>query len=132
MNKRLQLFFVLAFVLMAACSEADKSAPTTNPGQAVTTSTSISGSQLSSEPLPPPALAPGLTGNDLLAAIEGRWMCDVQRFAFSDLQAMNEALDERLKLSGLSRKDYDTFKRDLEARIDLREQVLVEYDAYCG
>ena len=118
-------------LLVSACSNADQpagNATTTVP----TTSTTIVGSQVSTEPIRAPELDPELTGEDLLVAIEGRWMCDVQRFAFSDLKAMNEALDERLSPHGLRRSDYDAFKAELEGSIDLREQVLLEYDAYCN
>jgi hypothetical protein len=45
---------------------------------------------------------------------------------------MSEALDERLASHGLKRTDYDAFKVDMEGRIDLREQVLAEYESYCG
>ena len=134
MNKqRPMLVFVLGLLLMSACSGTDPSATaTTTPGQTPITSTTISGSQLSAEPLPPPELDAGLTGDDLLVALEARWMCDVQRFAFSDLGAMNEALDQRLSPHGLSRADYDVFKAQLETQIELREQVLTGYEAYCG
>ena len=122
---------VAGLLLLAACSGTDQTATETT-AFAPTTSTTIAGSQLSAEPIPPPEFDSGLTGDDLLVAIEGRWMCDVQRFAFSDLSAMNEALDERLASHGLKRTDYDAFKVDMEGRIDLREQVLAEYDGYCG
>ena len=122
---------ISALVLLSACSVGDQ--PATETTAAIsTTSSTIAGSQLSAEPIPPPEFDSGLTGDDLLVAIEARWMCDVQRFAFSDLSAMNEALNDRLEPHGLTRSDYDTFKADLEDRIDLREQVLAEYEGYCG
>lgn len=125
------LLLISGLVLLSACSVADQTATETT-AVTFTSSTTIAGSQLSAEPIPPPEFDSGLTGDDLLVAIEARWMCDVQRFAFSDLSAMNEALNDRLKPHGLTRSDYDTFKADLEGRIDLREQVLAEYDRYCG
>ena len=125
------LLLVSALVLLSACSVEDQSAPETTAVM-ITSPTTIGGSQLSAEPIPPPEFDSGLTGEDLLVAIEARWMCDVQRFAFSDLSAMNEALNDRLEPHGLTRSDYDTFKADLEGRIDLREQVLAEYEGYCG
>jgi len=132
MKERLpRLLLVSGLVLLSACSVADQ--PATETTAAVsTTSPTIAGSQLSAEPIPPPEFDSDLIGDDLLVAIEARWMCDVQRFAFSDLSAMNEALNDRLKPHGLTRPDYDAFKANLEDRIDLREQVLAEYDSYCG
>jgi ABC-type transport system substrate-binding protein len=129
-KKRLMLFSFLVLLLLSACTGAEPAEPTTTTNQAPTTTPA--GSQISAEPAAPPELDPSLTGDDLLVAIEARWMCDVQRFAFSDLGVLNEALDERLAASGLSRTEYDVFKAQLETRIELREQVLAEYDAYCG
>jgi hypothetical protein len=130
-TQRTMLLLALGLLLMPACSGAEQAGPTTTALDAVTTATASLGSQISVEPVPPPELDPSLTGDDLLVAIEARWMCDVQRFAFSDLGAMNEALDKRLSPHELSRGDYETFKAELETRIDLRQQVLGEYDSYC-
>lgn len=133
MNKqRSMLLLVIGLLLMSACSRVEQAEPTTTPVQAVTTTIAPAGSQISTEPLRPPELDPSLIGDDLLVAIEARWMCDVQRYAFSDLEAMNQALDERLSPHGLSRGDYDAFKAQLESQIELREKVLAEYDSYCG
>jgi len=120
-------------LLVSACSASDQAAGPTTPvdNVAPTSTTSASGVQLAAEPVSPPELDGNLTGDDLLVVIEARWMCDVQRFAYSDLNAMNGALTERLSAHGFGQTDYDTFKADLEIRVDLREQVLVEYDAYC-
>ena len=134
MNRHLRAaVFAFSILLLSACSTTDQPAgPPTTIGQAIPTSTtSVSGVQLAAEPVSPAELDGNLTGDDLLVAIEARWMCDVQRFAYSDLNAMNDALNERLSTYGLSQTDYDTFKAELEDRVDLREQVLVDYDAYC-
>jgi hypothetical protein len=125
------LLLVSGLLLLSACSGTDQPAIETT-AIIPTTSTTVAGSRLSAEPIPPPKFDSGLTGDDLLVAIEARWMCDVQRFAFSDLGAMSEALEERLASHGLKRTDYDAFKVDMEGRIDLREQVLAEYESYCG
>lgn len=132
-TKRAMALIILGLLVIPACSGIDQSSsPTTITDPVATTPTAASGSQLSSEPLPPPDLDPGLTGDDLWVAIEGRWMCDVQRYAFSDLAVLNQALDDRLGDHGLSRAEYEAFKARLETQIELREQVLTEYDAYCG
>jgi hypothetical protein len=73
-----------------------------------------------------------LSGEELLVALEARWMCDVQRFAFPDLTAMNDALDEHLTTYGVERASYDQFKSEMEDRIELRQLVLDAYDEYCG
>lgn len=132
MNKqKLMLLFGLGLLLMTACSTTGSTELTTTTEQAVTTTAAPAGSQISIEPVPPPELDPSLTGPELLVAVEARWMCDVQRYAFPDLASLNRALDQRLTPYGLSRSDYDAFKVELETRIDLREQVLAEYDGYC-
>ena len=111
----------LGFLLLAACAGIEQSTnPTTTVARAVPTSTTSSGLQLSAEQVPRPDIDGNLTGQELLVAIEARWMCDVQRFAFSDLDSMNEALTQRLAPHGVSRPDYNAFKVDLEDRIDLR------------
>lgn len=69
--------------------------------------------------------------SDLLASIEGRWMCDVHRYAFSDLDAMQAELDSRLKGNGVDADSYRAFKDALEERPELRASVWAEYEAYC-
>lgn len=73
------------------------------------------------------------SSGDTTAAVtlEARWQCDVQRQTFSDLTALNAALDERLSAADLSRGDYESFKEDLESSASLRTQVAQEYEAYC-
>lgn len=134
MNKqRLVVLFVLGLMLMSACSRTEAAeSTTTTTDQEATTTAAPAGSQISIEPVAPAELDPGLAGDDLLVAIEARWMCDVQRYAFADLGALNRALEERLTHYGSSRADYDAFKVELETRIDLRDQVLTEYETYCG
>jgi hypothetical protein len=120
-------------MLMSACSGTESSElTTTTTDREVTTTAAQAGSQISVEPITPPDLDPALSGDDLLVAVEARWMCDVQRYAFSDLSALNQALEDRLTHYGLSRADYDAFKAELDNQIDLRDQVLTEYDTYCG
>ena len=131
-KKRLAVISVLGVLLLSACSAAETAEPTTTTNQAVATTPAPAGSQISIEPLTPPELDPNLAGDDLLVAVEARWMCDVQRYAFSDLGALNQALDDRLAHYQLSRTVYDAFKSELESRIDLRERVLTEYETYCG
>ena len=73
------------------------------------------------------------SSGDTAAAVtlEARWQCDVQRQTFSDLTALNAALDERLSSADLSRGEYESFKEDLESSATLRVQVANEYEAYC-
>ncbi len=67
----------------------------------------------------------------LLSSIEGRWMCDVQRYAFADTADIVTDLEGRLAGNGVSVEEYRAFKDDLTKRPDLREQVAAEYGAYC-
>lgn len=131
-KKRLTAISVFGLLLLSACSAAEPAEPTTTTKQAGATAPAPAGSQISVEPVTPPELDPNLAGDDLLVAVEARWMCDVQRYAFSDLGALNQALDERLAHYQLSRTAYDAFKAELETRIDLRERVLADYETYCG
>lgn len=59
-------------------------------------------------------------------------MCDVQRFAFADLEAMSTELTSRLDGAGLDMIEYETFKASLESSPDLRGEVLAEYVAICS
>jgi len=123
------LLTAIGMLALSSCTATEKAAL---PIAVTTTTTSVPGAEISVDPQTPPALPSDLSGEELLVALEARWMCDVQRFAFPDLNAMNEALDGRLASHGLQRTDYDEFKAEMENRIDLREQVLVGYDEYCG
>lgn len=68
---------------------------------------------------------------ELLASIEGRWMCDVQRYTFENTTDIQAELDFRLADNGVSSEQYRAFKDDLTEQPDLREQVAAEYAAYC-
>jgi hypothetical protein len=130
-NKKPLLLMVFGLLVFSACSGSDELAAGVADAPQPT-STTIAAVQVTAEPTPPPEIDPNLSGTDLLVAVEARWMCDVQRYAFSDMNAMDEALDERLAEHGIERTDYDTFKIEMEDRIDLREGVSAEYELYCG
>jgi hypothetical protein len=68
----------------------------------------------------------------LLASIEGRWMCDVQRYTFETQQDIQAELDARLEGNGVSPEQYHAFKDDLTKKQDLRDQVRAVYDQQCG
>ena len=68
---------------------------------------------------------------DLLASIEGRWMCDVQRFTFDDVGDIQAELDSRLTGNGVSPEQYRAFKDDLTKQSELRDQVAIELATYC-
>ena len=132
-TKRAMMLIILGLLVITACSGTDQSSSSATDTAPVATTRPLSPVRSSPQSrFPPPELDPGLTGDDLWVAIEGRWMCDVQRYAFSDLGVLNQALDDRLAAHGLSRTEYEAFKAQLETQIELREQVLAEYDAYCG
>jgi len=63
--------------------------------------------------------------------LEGRWACDIQRYAFKSLDDMETQLNDRLAAAGYSRADYDMFKQRLSIDQDLTSEVSAEYAAYC-
>ena len=74
-----------------------------------------------------------LTGIDsTLIAVEARWMCDVQRYAFDDLSGFDAELESRLFERGLSRSDYEAFKERLAEDPDIRGGVRAAYDEVCA
>jgi len=68
---------------------------------------------------------------ELLASIEGRWMCDVQRYTFDDVGDIQAELDSRLAGNGVTAEQYRAFKDDLIDQADLRAEVAIEFTAYC-
>ena len=68
---------------------------------------------------------------DLLASIEGRWMCDVQRYTFDDVGDIQVELDARLAGNGVSAEQYRAFKDDLIDSSELRGDVAAYFAAYC-
>jgi Ser/Thr protein kinase RdoA (MazF antagonist) len=68
---------------------------------------------------------------DLLASIEGRWMCDVQRYTFEEVGDIQAELDSRLAGNGVSAEQYRAFKDDLTKQPELRAVVETELVAYC-
>lgn len=67
----------------------------------------------------------------LLSSIEGRWMCDVQRYTFDDVGDIQAELDARLAGNGVTPEQYRAFKDDLIDDPDLRAEVGVEFTSYC-
>ena len=68
---------------------------------------------------------------DLMASLEGRWMCDVQRYTFDEVGDIQSELDSRLAGNGVSAEQYRAFKDDLTKQPELREMVDTEFVAYC-
>ena len=69
---------------------------------------------------------------DLMVSFEARWMCDVQRSVYDDLEDLTDNFDERLVGNGLTSEIYRGFKDALTDDIALRDRVLSEYEAYCN
>jgi len=67
----------------------------------------------------------------LLSSLEGRWMCDVQRYTFDEVGDIQAELDARLAGNGVTAEQYRAFKDDLIDSPELRETVAVEFSAYC-
>lgn len=68
---------------------------------------------------------------ELLASIEGRWMCDVQRYTFDQVGDIQAELDTRLAGNGVTAEQYRAFKDDLIDSAELRDIVAVEFATYC-
>jgi uncharacterized lipoprotein YmbA len=68
----------------------------------------------------------------LLTSIEGRWMCDVQRYTFESQQDIQAELETRLSGNGVSADQYRAFKDDLTKQQNLRDEVRAVYDQQCG
>lgn len=67
----------------------------------------------------------------LLASIEGRWMCDVQRYTFDEVGDIQAELDARLAGNGVTSEQYRAFKDDLIDSSELRDAVAAEFTNYC-
>ncbi len=74
----------------------------------------------------------GAADRQALARLEGRWMCDVQRFTFEDVGAIESELEARVVAAGYAVADYAEFKAILAETPDLREQVRKAYEEYCA
>lgn len=70
--------------------------------------------------------------HEALAALEGRWQCDVQRSTHPDLDAIGTELDRRLVGNGFDRQQYRDFKDDASEHAEVRSLIRAEYEAYCS
>jgi hypothetical protein len=68
---------------------------------------------------------------DLMVSFEARWMCDVQRSVYEDIDDLTTGFDERLSGNGLTPEVYRDFKEALADDLELRNRVLAEYQAFC-
>jgi hypothetical protein len=68
---------------------------------------------------------------DLMASLEARWMCDVQRYTFEEVGDIQAELDSRLAGNGVTAEQYRAFKDDLIGSSDLRDQIANDFAAYC-
>ena len=66
-----------------------------------------------------------------LAQVEGHWMCDVQRYTFDDLSALQSELEGRVDGAGYTVADYKAFKTALAENRELRNLVRDVYEEYC-
>lgn len=67
-----------------------------------------------------------------LANVEGRWMCDVQRYTFAELADVQSELEARVAAAGYTTSDYESFKAALAEDQDLRIMVRDVYEEYCA
>lgn len=68
---------------------------------------------------------------DLLTSIEGRWLCDVQRYTFDTQADIQAELDRRLEGDGVTAEQYRAFKDDLTENAELRAAVKAAYLQRC-
>lgn len=68
---------------------------------------------------------------DLLTSIEGRWLCDVQRYTFDTQADIQAELDRRLEGNGVTAEQYRAFKDDLTEDAELRAAVKAAYRQRC-
>jgi len=79
-----------------------------------------------------PLAAAPLSGEDeQLVALEARWLCDVQRRAFSELSDLDIARASLLSNSGVEADAYQAFQARLESDTTLRLAVLAAFQSAC-
>lgn len=69
--------------------------------------------------------------DEMLVALEARWLCDVQRRAFTDLSDLDDARSALLANSDVDVADYEAFQVRLESEMELRMAVLTTFQADC-
>ena len=75
---------------------------------------------------------PAPTARELeLAAVEGRWQCEVGRRAFESLEAIETARLEVWATNGVSPEEAEAFLAQLPSRSRLRAAVREAYAAHC-
>jgi hypothetical protein len=67
-----------------------------------------------------------------LVALEAKWKCDVERYAFEDLGSLTAELDERLVGAGISTEEYQAFVLLLDEEDELRLHVRWAYEDLCN
>ncbi len=67
-----------------------------------------------------------------LVAFEALWKCDIQRYAFDDLKAIETGLTARLTDSGIAREEYDDFKGALDLDNELRLHTRLAFREVCS
>ena len=67
-----------------------------------------------------------------LVALEAKWKCDVERYAFEDLDSLTDELDKRLVGAGISTEEYKDFVLLLDKEDELRLHVRWAYEDRCN
>jgi hypothetical protein len=67
-----------------------------------------------------------------LVALEAEWKCDVERYAFEDLDSLTAELDKRLERDDITSQEYQTFILLLDEDEDLRLHVRWAYEDRCN
>ncbi len=67
-----------------------------------------------------------------LVALEAEWKCDVERYAFEDLDSLTAELDKRLQRDEITAQEYQSFIVLLDEDEDLRLHVRWAYEDRCN
>lgn len=73
-----------------------------------------------------------VTAGGQLTRFEGQWQCDVQSLSFESVEAIDAELDVRLAGQGLTREQYDAFKKVVEKLPEVRTGIRESYEVSCG
>ncbi len=88
------------------------------------------GSTLAEGELPPSTTLP--PASEPLVAFEASWLCQVQRFAYTDISEIETQQRRALEGAGFSSADYADFEVRLEEDADLRAEVKDRFVTGCA
>jgi len=108
-----------------ACASGPEALPFADEAQ-TTTTTAIA---VADDSEPEVVIVPDET--DAAIAFHARWMCELQRRNFADLELQDAALGEALAAAGVTRAEYDGLLALLPESQALRDEALSLFDQQC-